>query len=47
MKLFRELVDEEGATIIMVTHNPENLRFVDRMYRLRDGKIVDEEVIRR
>ena len=47
MKLFRELVDEEGATIIMVTHNPENLRFVDRMYRLRDGKIVSEEVIRR
>ncbi len=47
MKLFRELVDEEGVTIIMVTHNPENLRFVDRMYRLRDGKIVGEEVIRR
>ena len=47
MKLFRELVNEEGATIIMVTHNPENLRFVDRMYRLRDGKIVGEEDIRR
>ncbi|MFZ7103953.1 MAG: ABC transporter ATP-binding protein [Peptococcaceae bacterium] len=36
--LFKEL-NAEGQTIIMVTHNKENLRHVDRTVYLRDGKI--------
>jgi len=47
MKLFRRLVDESSVTVVMVTHNVENLRFVDRVYRLKDGKIIREEHVRR
>jgi putative ABC transport system ATP-binding protein len=38
MKLFRALNDE-GQTIIMVTHNDENRPYFDRIVVLRDGKI--------
>ncbi|MCG6533744.1 MAG: ABC transporter ATP-binding protein [Syntrophales bacterium LBB04] len=38
MKLLKEL-SSEGRTIIMVTHNPENAEFADRLIRLRDGRI--------
>ncbi len=40
MDLFKSL-NEEGQTIIMVTHNPENVAFSLRTIQLRDGKIVD------
>lgn len=38
MALFRQL-NEEGHTIVMVTHNRENLTFAGRFIALRDGKI--------
>jgi len=38
--LFKSL-NEEGQTIIMVTHNPENAAFSFRTIQLLDGKIVD------
>jgi len=38
--LFKSL-NEEGQTIIMVTHNPENAVFSSRTIQLLDGKIVD------
>ena len=47
MRLFRKLVDEEGITVVMATHNLDNLRFVDRVYKLKDGKIVGEELRKR
>ena len=40
MDLFKTL-NEEGQTIIMVTHNPENVGFSSRTIQLLDGKIVD------
>jgi len=40
MDLFKSL-NEEGQTIIMVTHNPENVAFSSRTIQLLDGKIVD------
>jgi putative ABC transport system ATP-binding protein len=40
MDLFKSL-NEEGQTIIMVTHNPENVAFSLRTIQLLDGKIVD------
>jgi len=46
MKIFRELVDMNKVTIVMVTHNMENLKYVDKAYWLRDGKVVKEEVFR-
>ncbi|MFZ5946262.1 MAG: ABC transporter ATP-binding protein [Bacillota bacterium] len=36
--LFKELNDE-GHTIIMVTHNKENLNYVNRAIYIRDGRI--------
>jgi putative ABC transport system ATP-binding protein len=38
MDLFRSL-NEEGQTIVMVTHNPENVSFSSRTILLKDGKI--------
>jgi putative ABC transport system ATP-binding protein len=39
MDLFKSL-NQEGQTIIMVTHNPENVAFSSRTIQLLDGKIV-------
>jgi len=41
MELFSEL-HGEGQTIVMVTHNRENLDWFDRTIFLRDGRIVEE-----
>jgi putative ABC transport system ATP-binding protein len=38
MELFKSL-NQEGQTIIMVTHNPENASFSSRTISLRDGQI--------
>ena len=40
MELFKSL-NEEGQTIVMVTHNPENVAFSSRTVYLRDGKVVN------
>jgi len=41
MKLFQGL-NEDGQTIIMVTHNPENVRYAKRCIHLKDGRIRDQ-----
>jgi putative ABC transport system ATP-binding protein len=41
MDLLKQL-NEEGTTIIQVTHNEEYARYGDRIIQLRDGWIVDE-----
>jgi putative ABC transport system ATP-binding protein len=41
LALFRELRDR-GRTIIMVTHNPEYERDVERIVRLHDGEIMED-----
>lgn len=38
MELFKTL-NEEGQTIVMVTHNPENTAFSTRTISLRDGRL--------
>jgi len=38
IELFQEL-NKAGHTILMVTHNAENLRFVNRIITIKDGKI--------
>jgi putative ABC transport system ATP-binding protein len=38
MGLFKTL-NEEGQTIVMVTHNPENIEFSPRSIFLRDGRV--------
>ncbi len=43
MALLRKLNREQGTTIIVVTHNHEVARFVDRIITIRDGKILRDE----
>jgi len=43
MELFKSL-NEEGQTIVMVTHNPEYVAFSSRTVHLRDGKVVNGEL---
>ena len=42
LKLFREFNKEIGQTIIMVTHEPDDKQYVDRVIWLKDGVIQDE-----
>jgi len=44
MKLFGEL-NRDGQTILMVTHNPENRHYFDRVIALRDGGIENDEPV--
>lgn len=40
MELFKSL-NKEGQTIVMVTHNPENIAYSSRTIQLWDGRVVD------
>lgn len=42
MNLFT-MLNQEGVTIVLVTHEPEIAAYADRIIRLRDGQIIDEE----
>ncbi|MEN9938587.1 MAG: hypothetical protein RLZZ387_5166 [Chloroflexota bacterium] len=41
MALFRQLNREQGLTVVVVTHDPEIGRRMDRVIGLRDGRIAD------
>jgi putative ABC transport system ATP-binding protein len=42
VQLLRQVVDEWGRTIILVTHDPRIAAYADRIIFLKDGQIVDE-----
>ncbi|MCD5416974.1 ABC transporter ATP-binding protein [Candidatus Bipolaricaulota bacterium] len=44
MELLKRLKDEEGKTVIVVTHDPEVAAFAERVITLRDGLIVKEKL---
>lgn len=44
LQILKDLNEIDKKTIIMVTHNPEHLYYGDRIIRMKDGKIVGEEV---
>ena len=44
MKMLTHL-NEQGTTVIMVTHSPRNAEFGHRVIRLLDGKVVSENTI--
>ncbi len=39
LELLRELVDEDGRTVVMVTHDPSAAAYADRVILLADGRI--------
>lgn len=42
MKVFRDLVETAGMTIIMTTHDPAIMEIVDHVYELEDGRIASQ-----
>jgi putative ABC transport system ATP-binding protein len=42
LELFRKLNKELGQTIVMVTHEPDDLVYVDRVIWLKEGRVDDE-----
>jgi len=43
LNIMRELVDKYDQTIIMVTHEPDDKKYVDRAIWLKDGKLQDKK----
>jgi putative ABC transport system ATP-binding protein len=41
-----ELNRQEGATLVMVTHDPALAQHADRVITLRDGVVVTDERVR-
>ena len=41
MKLFKTINEEEGITILQVTHSEEAAKYGNRIIRLKDGKIIE------
>ncbi|MER2063668.1 MAG: ABC transporter ATP-binding protein [Alkalibacterium sp.] len=44
MRIFQDLNDE-GTTIVMVTHEPEMAAYTKRIVHFRDGKIIEDEAV--
>jgi len=44
LKIFDDLNKIDKKTFIMVTHNPENLEYADRVFYMKDGRIEHEVV---
>jgi len=42
MKIFKDLIEHEGATIVMTTHDSGLMDIADKVYELADGEIVNE-----
>jgi putative ABC transport system ATP-binding protein len=40
IKVFRDLVEQSGITIVLTTHDPAIMEIVDQVYELEDGQIV-------
>lgn len=47
MDLLSMLCRKSRRTVILITHNPDYLRYVDKVYYLRDGKIIKTKVNKR
>ncbi len=45
LDVFKELNDNYGQTIIMVTHEPWHIEYVDRVITFEDGVIINDEIV--
>lgn len=41
MSIFKALIEMEGVTIVMTTHDPSMMEIADRVYTLEDGEVID------
>ena len=46
MQALREVCDRDGRTVLLVTHNPRDAAFADRVHFLVDGALEQERVLR-
>ncbi|MEM7515774.1 MAG: ABC transporter ATP-binding protein, partial [Planctomycetota bacterium] len=46
MEILRRCRDEDGKSVFLVTHNPRDAAFADRVLFLVDGRLVDEAELR-
>lgn len=46
IRLILELNERQKKTVILVTHDPSHLHFADRVFHMRDGRIIDTTVNR-
>ena len=42
VKIFKDLIEQEDATVVMTTHDPGLMEVADKVYELEDGVIVSE-----
>jgi putative ABC transport system ATP-binding protein len=42
VKAFKDMVEKQGLTVIMTTHDPNMMEIADYVYTLQDGEIVNE-----
>lgn len=42
VKSFKDMVEHQGLTVVMTTHDPSMIEIADWVYTLRDGEIVNE-----
>ncbi len=47
MDIFRKLNQEDGVTIIQVTHSDENARYGNRILHIKDGRVESEELVKK
>jgi putative ABC transport system ATP-binding protein len=45
LALLRRLVDADGQTLLLVTHDARHAAQADRLLRLRDGRVVEEQTL--
>jgi len=42
VKIFKDLIEFEGATIVMTTHDPGLMDVADKVYELADGEVINQ-----
>jgi macrolide transport system ATP-binding/permease protein len=45
LRLFRQLNTEDGLTVVLVTHDPNVAAHADRIIRIRDGLVFDDDCL--
>lgn len=43
MAVFKKLIESQGTTVILTTHDPDLLEIADRVFTLKDGMLAPEE----